>query len=877
MNDVQVIKANRNENRIRGRKVEILRVAAYCRVSTDSEDQLNSYKSQVMYYTDLIKKKQEWSLADIYADEAITGTQVTKREDFQRMINDCMNGDIDMVITKSISRFARNTLDTLKYVRMLKEKGIAVFFEDENINTLTMDGELLLVVLSSVAQQEVENISSNVKKGLKMKMQRGELVGFQGCLGYDYHKDTKSISVNEKEAEIVRYIFNRYIEGAGCTVIANELENLGYKTKYGSSRWVQSTVIGIIKNEKYKGDLLLGKTFTVDPISKRRLENFGEEDKFYIRDHHEAIISEEIFEEAQKILAKRNVNRGVHQEGQKRNKFSRKYAFSCMIKCGFCGGTLSRRNWHSSSAYTKTIWHCVTATKHGKKNCPHCKGIPEEVIENAFVKSYQLLCSDQHEVVSEFLQKVEDILKDDASLKRLPKIEKEMTDLQRRKEKLLDLRLDNNIDRDIYDKKNQELSEQLKKLQAEQLQLVELSKNQESTKTRIREFRKNLNSGELLESFDRVVFESVVERIIIGGYNDEGVEDPLKITFVYKTGIHSNLNAKDFKPKRKNAAAVHTDAELCSYASVEDNKLCLHSSSDTCGNGLFNEKEILNQRRKKQMKSTELLNTKVIHKMLGEGIITEAGDNYVTVKFASKVSRFIFPIAFEKFITAENSDIQEMIIEEINRARNEEHKKQAEREMVRQQERTRINAEKKASANKKSVARPKRISGKRMIFFVFQGYIFEREFNGGYIWAPISNKSGYISHQWEIMRDVREGDIILHGCDGYVKAISVAKTSCFKCMQPEELAVEGLWDSDGGMVKCDYTKIENPIKTADFKDDIIRFCQVKYSPFDKDGNGNTAYLFDINRELAKIFIRATVNKNNYLNSIDYINDFLNEE
>lgn len=877
MNDVQVIKANRNENRIRGRKVEILRVAAYCRVSTDSEDQLNSYKSQVMYYTDLIKKKPEWSLADIYADEAITGTQVTKREDFQRMINDCMNGDIDMVITKSISRFARNTLDTLKYVRMLKEKGIAVFFEDENINTLTMDGELLLVVLSSVAQQEVENISSNVKKGLKMKMQRGELVGFQGCLGYDYHKDTKSISVNEKEAEIVRYIFNRYIEGAGCTVIANELENLGYKTKYGSSRWVQSTVIGIIKNEKYKGDLLLGKTFTVDPISKRRLENFGEEDKFYIRDHHEAIISEEIFEEAQKILAKRNVNRGVHQEGQKRNKFSRKYAFSCMIKCGFCGGTLSRRNWHSSSAYTKTIWHCVTATKHGKKNCPHCKGIPEEVIENAFVKSYQLLCSDQHEVVSEFLQKVEGILKDEASLKRLPKIEKEMTDLQRRKEKLLDLRLDNNIDRDIYDKKNQELSEQLKKLQAEQLQLVELSKNQESTKTRIREFRKNLNSGELLESFDRVVFESVVERIIIGGYNDEGVEDPLKITFVYKTGIHSNLNAKDFKPKRKNAAAVHTDAELCSYASVEDNKLCLHSSSDTCGNGLFNEKEILNQRRKKQMKSTELLNTKVIHKMLGEGIITEAGDNYVSVKFASKVSRFIFPIAFEKFITAENSDIQDMIIEEINRARNEEHKKQAEREMVRQQERTRVNAEKKASANKKSVARPKRISGKRMIFFVFQGNIFEREFKGGYIWAPISNKSGYISHQWEIMRDVREGDIILHGCDGYVKAISVAKTSCFKCMQPEELAIEGLWDSDGGMVKCDYTKIENPIKTADFKDDIIRFCQVKYSPFDKDGNGNTAYLFDINRELAKIFIRATVNKNNYLNSIDYINDFLNEE
>ena len=277
------------------------------------------------------------------------------------------------------------------------------------------------------------------------------------------------------------------------------------------------------------------------------------------------------------------------------------------------------------------------------------------------------------------------------------------------------------------------------------------------------------------------------------------------------------------------------------------------------------------------MKSTELLNTKVIHKMLGEGIITEAGDNYVSVKFASKVSRFIFPIAFEKFITAENSDIQDMIIEEINRARNEEHKKQAEKEMVRQQERTRINAEKKASANKKSVARPKRISGKRMIFFVFQGNTFDKEFNGGYIWAPISNKAGNKFHHWKKLLDVRAGDIILHGCDGYIKAISVAKTSCFDCVQPEELVVEDLWDREGRKVECDYVKIENPIKTSDFKDDIIRFCQVKYSPFDKDGNGNMGYLFDINRELAKIFIIATVNKNNYLNSIDYINDFLNEE
>ena len=341
MKDVEVIKAhNTLSPRARTNFEKRLRVAAYCRVSTDTEDQLNSYKSQVKYYTELIKSKPEWSLAGIYADEAITGTQVKKREDFQRLINDCMNGDVDMVITKSISRFARNTLDTLKYVRMLKDKGVAVFFEEENINTLTMDGELLLVILSSVAQQEVENISANVKKGLKMKMQRGELVGFQGCLGYDYNPADKTITINEEEAAVVRYIFQRYTEGAGGSVIAKELENLGYKTKRGSPKWADSTVIGIIKNEKYKGDILLGKTFTVDPISKRRLYNFGEEDQFYIREHHEPIISEEVFEAAQEILRRRAKPRSLNVDG-KREKFSRKYAFSCMIECGFCGGTLT--------------------------------------------------------------------------------------------------------------------------------------------------------------------------------------------------------------------------------------------------------------------------------------------------------------------------------------------------------------------------------------------------------------------------------------------------------------------------------------------------------------------------------------------------------
>ncbi|WP_199897179.1 recombinase family protein [Paenilisteria weihenstephanensis] len=368
---IEFIKADRKLiDRSKSEEHKLQRTAAYCRVSTNSEDQLNSYRSQVTYYTDLINQNLEWVMAGVYADEAMTGTQASKRESFQKLINDCMNGDIDVVITKSISRFARNTLDTLRYVRMLKEKGVAVYFEDEKINTLTMDGELLLVVLSSVAQQEVENISSNVKKGLKMKMKRGELVGFQGCLGYDYNNKDKTLSINEEEAEIVRYIFNRYIQGVGTHIIATELTSMGYKTKRGNSKWPDSTVLGILKNEKYKGDVLLGKTFTLDPISKRRMRNFGEEDKYYIHDHHEPIVSDDVFEKVQEILLKRGSSRDTVEKNGRRKKYTREYAFSSLLECGFCGGNASRRSWHAGKDHRQIVWQCSVATKKRQKTLP---------------------------------------------------------------------------------------------------------------------------------------------------------------------------------------------------------------------------------------------------------------------------------------------------------------------------------------------------------------------------------------------------------------------------------------------------------------------------------------------------------------------------
>lgn len=585
MKDVEIIKArNVLSSRARTNLAKRLRVAAYCRVSTDSEDQLNSYKSQVQHYTDLIKSKSEWDLAGIYADEAITGTQVTKREDFQRLINDCMNGDVDMIITKSISRFARNTLDTLKYVRMLKEKGIAVFFEEENINTLTMDGELLLVILSSVAQQEVENISANVKKGLKMKMQRGELVGFQGCLGYDYHPEDKSISINEEEAEIVRYIFRRYIEGAGGSVIAQELENLGYKTKRGSTRWAETTVIGIIKNEKYKGDILMGKTFTLDPISKRRLDNFGEEDQFYIRDHHEAIISEEMFEKAQEILKRRAKPRRLGTDG-KREKFSRKYAFSCMLECGFCGGTLTRRSWHSGSRYNKVIWQCVTATKKGKKFCPDSKGIAEETIEQAFIESYRLLCQNNKDVLDEFIARTEETLSDSNASKQLAKVEKNIAALDAKRAKLVDMRLEEIIDKETYEQKYFDLSSQIEQLQKQRESLQESAETESTMKKRIAEFRRTLEENEVLDTFDRYVFESIVEKVIVGGYDEDGNKDPAMLTFIYKTGFKNSLDGTNFKPPRKNSKAAKQNAGLCSHTTDEAKSMCSYHSDDTHRDG----------------------------------------------------------------------------------------------------------------------------------------------------------------------------------------------------------------------------------------------------------------------------------------------------
>lgn len=538
MKQVQILEATKTGTNNVGRRstgiqVDRIRVAAYCRVSTDGDEQIGSFASQKSYYEEKIRQNKDWVMAEIFADEAITGTKVDKREGFQEMIRECQNGKIDMILTKSISRFSRNTQDTLKYVRMLRDKNIAVVFEKENINTLDMNGEMLLTILSSLSQGEVESLSENVKLGLKMKMKRGELVGFNGCFGYDYQKETKTITVNEQEAETVRLIYDMYLQGYGASTITRRLNELGIKNKRGEVAWKEHGVMGIIKNEKYKGDILLGKTFTVDPISKRRLANMGEEDRYYIRDHHEAIVSREVWDKAEEIRLKRVKPRLMETTGN-RERYTRQFTFSSMLECGYCGHKLSRRTRHQTTTKKKPVWQCMNATKNGISHCPDCKAIDEVIIENAFLDAFRLLADSFDDVLDSVMDTIEDVLKDDTELRRVKQIEKDISSIESKKSRLTDLLIDGKIEQEDYEEKKLGFQRKIHKLEEEKAYLEENIGQQKNISKRMVQLRKTLGQEEVLEEFDRIVFESIVEKVIVGGYDEDGNPTPYKLTFVLK-------------------------------------------------------------------------------------------------------------------------------------------------------------------------------------------------------------------------------------------------------------------------------------------------------------------------------------------------------
>ena len=291
MGNITVIPAKRQVgNNITQEEKPKLRVAAYCRVSTDSDEQASSYETQISHYTEFIQKNPNWVLAGIFADNGISGTNTKKRDEFNRMIDECMSGKIDMIITKSISRFARNTLDCLRYIRLLKEKNIPVFFEKENINTMDSKGEVLLTIMASLAQQESQSLSQNIKLGLQYRYQQGQVqVNHTRFLGYTKDADGHLI-IDLEQAEIVRRIYREYLEGRSMDKIAKGLEADGILTGAGKRKWWTSTINKILRNEKYIGDALLQKTFTVDFLSKKRIKNNGTMPQYYVEGDHDAII-----------------------------------------------------------------------------------------------------------------------------------------------------------------------------------------------------------------------------------------------------------------------------------------------------------------------------------------------------------------------------------------------------------------------------------------------------------------------------------------------------------------------------------------------------------------------------------------------------------
>ncbi len=514
-----------------GQPIGRLRVVAYARVSTDNDEQLNSYESQKKYYKEKIVSNSEWSFAGIYADEGISGTQDFKRENFMKMIEDGMESKFDLILTKSISRFARNTLDTLKYVRLLKENNIAILFEEENINTLEMSGELLLTVLSSVAQQESETISSHVKLGLKMKSERGELVGFNNCYGYSYDSKTNIMSIVEEEAEVIRLIFKTYLEGHGGDYIADMLTKMNICTRRNKGKWRSNTVIGILKNEKYIGDVLQGKTFTTDPITHKRLMNYGESDQYYIKNHHEAIISREDFDTVQEILKDRC---GARATGRRLGNIGRKYAFSGKIKCGFCGTTYTRRCMYSKGGST-VIWDCLTHVESGKETCKDSKALRENLIENAFVDAYQLLCNSKDFNAEMLLNIISSCVRDNNVEEKIKSLKKLKSSQETQIHKLVDLMLVGTIDKDIYTVKKEKLDRKLEKINKEIEQYELLSEDDDKIEEGINKIKNTISSKKILDGFDRDVFDALVDYIIIGGYDEHGKKEENMIRFICKS------------------------------------------------------------------------------------------------------------------------------------------------------------------------------------------------------------------------------------------------------------------------------------------------------------------------------------------------------
>ena len=491
------------------------KVAGYARVSTDKDDQFTSYEAQIDYYTNYIKGRDDWEFVKVYTDEGISGTGIKKRIGFQNMIEDALAGKIDLIITKSVSRFARNTVDSLTTIRKLKENGVECYFEKENIWTFDGKGELLITIMSSLAQEESRSISENCTWGQRKRFADGKVtVPFKHFLGYDKGPHGELI-INKDEAEIIKRIYRLFMQGMTYNGIAKLLTADGVKTPGGKDTWYTSTIKSILSNEKYRGDGHLQKSFTVDYLTKKKKVNEGEIPQYYVEGDHEAIIPPEIFDMVQREIAERrkchNYHSGIH-------------LFSSKIRCGECGSFYGSKVWHSTDKYKKTIWRCNHKYDGGNK-CS-TPALTDDEIKAAFLSAANKLLETKAEVIANGKEMLGLLFKTDA-------LEEERDSLIEEAQVIADAIQQNiaenarvALDQTEYQKRYDDLTGRYEKLRTRADELSEKIQDAQSQKAAVSDFLMAFEeTPDVLTEFSGDAFISLVDYITV--YK----KDDIRVTF----------------------------------------------------------------------------------------------------------------------------------------------------------------------------------------------------------------------------------------------------------------------------------------------------------------------------------------------------------
>lgn len=493
MANVKVIPAREN-------RPKTLRVAAYCRVSSDSTDQMHSYATQIRNYTEEINKHDDWELVDIYADPGLTGTRMDKRDDFNRMLSDCRKGKIDKILVKSVSRFARNTRDCLAILRELNALGVSVLFEKENINTDTLTTELMVSVSGSLAQEESVSISKNQRMSYQRRMQRGEFITCLAPFGYQL-VDGKNLIIKEDEAKIVRWIFDRYLAGYSSRLIAESLTAKNVPTPRGKKVWIETAVRKILVNEKYIGDTLCQKSYTTDTFPFERRNNHGEVDQFYISCTHPAIITRDLFEKAQEVMKRR---------AERMTATPETHPLSKKVFCGECGCLFSRKV--STNGYA--AW-CCRKHLYRADDCPAGR-VSEEDIYATFIRMYNKLKLHEGILLKPALDQFHDF--SEAIQRENPAmlaVNQAIADVAEQSHKVSLLQDKGLLDADACASRLQEINTKLTQLRRERRRLIKNDEIGEALTILQRTIDTVRNGPERIEGFDESLFSELVDKIIV--------------------------------------------------------------------------------------------------------------------------------------------------------------------------------------------------------------------------------------------------------------------------------------------------------------------------------------------------------------------------